>query len=256
MPTASPMQSCGIQQCRTKHRTGFIVELADESVSHVGRHCGKKHFGTAAWKVRLRTYREAAQAGAQSRALAEARESAVTLLQSPISEPSELSLVRKMLAAFDGLPPPICDSLIAKAQDNKSQITRSRPATEKEIKDAKFYGKPRPSQVDEVIGNFASLKAILPSRRADHIWDKVVPGRFDAIRSSLNGSTDEIATSIRNYQEAFALLTQSIREALSFFKRDNLAQLPLLQTSNRLNIVSVTLTDESEFKIELKQKKA
>ena len=251
MSNASPMQACGIRQCRTKHRKGFIVELVEGAISHVGGYCGKKHFG-AAWKARLRAYREAAKAEAEAIALVEIRGRAENVLCSPLLPPEHLARVRQMLSAFDALPIELRDSLIAKAQDRDPQISRSRPPTPKEISDAKFHGKPRPSQVKDVIGTITGLRAIMRSRRADYLFDDELPAQLDVIRSSLHGGDgDEIFEALRSFNTSKEQLAESIRESLLFFTQENLGQLRMMPASIRLKILSVSVIDHPVFKIEI-----
>jgi hypothetical protein len=157
-----------------------------------------------------------------------------------------------MLAAFDDLPIELRDSLIAKAQDRDPQISRSRPPTHKEISDAKFHGKPKPTQVKDVIGTIAGLQAILRSRRADYLFDEELPAKLGVIRSSLDDrSGDEVFEAMRSFNASKEQLVQSIRESLLFFTQENLSQLSMLPTSIRLKVLSVSVIEHPVFKIEI-----
>lgn len=41
---------CGLASCRTMHGLGFVVLLADDSETHVGRYCGRRHVEGAVWE--------------------------------------------------------------------------------------------------------------------------------------------------------------------------------------------------------------
>jgi hypothetical protein len=251
MSSATPMQPCGIRQCRTKHRKGFIVELAGGSVSHVGKNCGKKHFGSSNWRVRLKAYRESAQAEAQAEALIQARAQAAKRLSEPLSPPQEMSQVRVMLTAFDSLPPRIRDSLVAKAEDRDGRIIRSRPASEQEMSNAKFRGERVPQTVEEVVGSFLGLKAILRSNRADYLWDVELPNAREALRESLAFDAAAIGLALRELDLSELRLVTSIKDALMFFESSNLSQIPLLPTAVIAGVKRVFVTNTPGFKIRL-----
>ena len=47
MPTEEP---CGLPSCHQKHRHGFVIRLTSNDETHLGRHCGRKHFGQE-WSI-------------------------------------------------------------------------------------------------------------------------------------------------------------------------------------------------------------
>lgn len=251
MSTAESMQPCGIRQCRTKHRKGYIIELAAGTVSHVGALCGKKHFGTSNWKVRLKAYREASESEARARAHQEMRARAERLLATPMAAPPDLTRVREMHKAFDLLPAKVRDSIIAKAQDRDGRITRQRPATQEEVKNAKFHGRRIPLEMQETIGNLIGLPGILPSSRADYLWDVAMPAALEALRSALDANADDLFLAIREIGALEARIQDAILKALDFFAEENLVQLRLLPTSRLLGIGAVVVHAHPEFRIEL-----
>ena len=252
MPSAAPMQPCGIRQCRTKHRKGFIVELTSHAVSHTGGHCGKKHFGTAAWRERLRSYRDAKQAEAKATALEEVRERAEKVLGTKIVPPPQYDSANKMLAVFDKLPSELRDSIVAKAQDRDSSIAFFRAPTKKEIDNAKFLGERAPTQIRQVIGNIAGLSALLRSSRADYLYEVEIPARLKVVQSSMDGDADDLFDALRKFDVAVQLLNDSIFEAHLFFTDLNFAQFSNLGAVKRLGITSVNIEFEPNFKILLR----
>jgi hypothetical protein len=107
------------------------------------------------------------------------------------------------------------------------------------------------NQVSETIGTLAGLSSILRSNRADYLWDIVIPTSLVAVRRSLDGTTEEISSALRNCNAAVARADASIRSAFEFFSESNLSQLPLLSRARALGIRSVTIKMEPKFKIEL-----
>ena len=240
MSQSAPMQPCGIRQCKTPHRKGFIVELGDHVISHVGGHCGKKHFGAISWKARLRNYRDAAREQAKAEAQSQLRRRAEVLLSNVMNEPSELKEVRVMLSAFDRLPQEIKDSVVSKAQDGISEIIRSRAPNEKEIAEAKFHQQRVPIQIEETIGRLEGIRAVLPSRRADVIFDVSIPDKLNSVRKALGGSSERLDQAMRGYHAAIGDLERAVREAFVFFSNANISQLSLLPSARRVGVKSIS----------------
>lgn len=251
MSPKEPMEPCGIRQCRTAHRNGFIIELKDGSVSHVGGYCGKKHFGATTWKARLRNFRAATKAQAKQTALHEARTKAQAILSAGILRPDGLDRTQKMLAEFDRLPASLRDTLIAKAQDRTPDILRYRSANEKEIREAKFYGKPKPGRISEVVGRLEGLDAILPSRRADRIWRESIPYRIKILDRSSRDSEGDPFEAIRAFELEMANLQKSIADARLFFSNENIRRLSLLPAFQRLGLSTIQTRDVDDFLIEI-----
>lgn len=125
MPEKAGLEPCGISQCATPHRRGYLVAIGDGKVGHVGQNCGRKHFGLA-WGERVKSYRRARGERAKASALLEAITSVRALIGAqPIQEDTRIARAREMLGAFDTLPSPLRDSISAKAQDGDPAIWES-----------------------------------------------------------------------------------------------------------------------------------
>ena len=97
----------------------------------------------------------------------------------------------------------------------------------------------------------AGLKAVLPSRRADRIWEDVIPRKRRSIEVALAENAGRIFAAVGEYEQALVELGNSIRNAYEFFSQENFEQLSLMQPAIAAGIRSIRLHAYPEFKIEL-----
>ena len=87
MPNKVGERQCGIAECGTLHRNGYVIEFVDGRCSHVGRHCGRKHFGASVWKIQLRALKRKEEAAAAAEALLQAKDDAISTIETVRSAP-------------------------------------------------------------------------------------------------------------------------------------------------------------------------
>lgn len=252
MSSRQRMEPCGIRQCRTKHRNGYVVRLDASQLTNVGHRCGLKHFGERRWKVELQRHKQIEQALAAQRANAEALEAARHAVANHPADVIGLRTAIRLIEAFNALPAALRDSLAARANDNQPVVTRLRPITEAEKKKMEFGGKRViPLDVEEPVGTLLGLVALRQSHRADTLWKRDIPAiTARLIEAADRGDAETIPAELRAYNAAMQRLDVAIRETDLFFEQRNLDLLPKLQAARRLGISRVVRTANDSLLVE------
>ena len=230
----SDMRPCGIASCSQPHKHGFIVELVDGTLSHVGRICGKHKLGVEFNQMLVR-FRATRKAAAKAHAATAIREEAKAAIAEALKMPSELQAAKALLSTLDSLPPKMKAVLERRAAAGDSQIIRWRDPTPEEVKKAKFMGNPSPTTVSQVIANIDEIRAVAPNSRADFIAEKRIPqavAQLTAMTTDAATDADAIAAKIQVLRETRDLLDRSIERIARFFAPANVVKLGYLENAD------------------------
>jgi len=121
------LRPCGILKCETDHRHGYIVLLPDQRLSHVGRDCGRTHFGES-WSRKRKAFTEAQKQAAKIKAVDELKTAIRARLDRwPVFDTPAYEGARLALAHFDRLPEKVRSSLESRAQSGDVAVYAWRP---------------------------------------------------------------------------------------------------------------------------------
>lgn len=228
------MRPCGIASCSQPHKHGFIVELADGTLSNVGRMCGKSKLGVEFNQMLVR-YRATRKAAAKAKAVGAMRDEARAAIVAASTVPVGLQTAKALLTTLDSLPPRMKAVLERHAMAGDGQIVRRRDPTPEEIRRAKFMGDPRPAAVSEVITNIGEIKAVAPVNRADFVAEKRIPQAVEQLETLIAdpaATADAIAAKIRVLRDTRDLLDRSIERTARFFAPGNVARLGYFENTD------------------------
>jgi hypothetical protein len=242
MVPASDLRPCGIANCSRPHRHGFIIELADGRLSHVGRDCGRQKFG-ARWNQMVKRYRAARKAQSARDASERVRAEARDVLASADSRPAQLTRAREQLAAFNALPAAIRDDVVRRAQQMTGErIVQYREPTREEVNQAKFHHQRIPTRTEHTVGVIRAIKAVAPNSRADVTADGRLPQQMRELKALVDDPTaasDAISAKMRAIRDTRDLLDRAIERAHEFFVDENLTVLRFLDPSGRTQRITV-----------------
>ncbi len=228
----SDLRPCGIASCSQPHKHGFIVELADQTLSNVGRICGKHKLGVEFNQMLVR-YRATRKAMAKAQAAGVVRDEAMAAVADAQMMPPMLQAAKALLGSLDSLTPRMRAVLERRAASGDSQITRLRDPTSEEVKKAKFLGDPRPTTVSEVVATIDEIRAVAPNNRVDFIAEKRIPLAIEQLTAMVADAltdSDAIALKTRVLRETRDLLDRSIERTTRFFSPGNVAKLGYLES--------------------------
>lgn len=228
------LRPCGIASCSQPHKHGFIVELPDGTLSHVGKICGKNKLGVAFNQMLVR-FRKTRKAAAKAQAASKVRDEARDTIAEALVMPSGLPATKALLDTLNSLTPGMRASLERRAATNDSQIVRMRDPTREEVNRAKFMHDRIPTTVSETIASIDEIKAVAPNSRADVVAEQRIPrlaAELSAMVADLSVDADSIASKIRTLRDARNLLDRSIERAARFFVPGNVAKLGFLEDVN------------------------
>lgn len=256
MPIAGGMKPCGIVSCSTPHRKGYIVRLADGTVSHIGNKCGKRWFD-ADWSQQLSRYRERRNAAARTLALQDAREHALSVARQPlrISE-TALRAALSMKAAYDALPSALRDSLQARASGGDTTLLAHRPPNLREIGEAKEKKKPIPVSVLHPVGKLKGLAALRPSNHPDAIMARLASKaqalELQSTRTDVRA--EDLRESARSLEASRGDFEVTLRQWAAFFEPDNLAQLVHLRVVQEMGVGAVRVDGPPSYTVLLDER--
>lgn len=242
MPLAQGERPCGISECRSGHRRGWLVRLPDGHLSHVGKDCGKTHFG-AEWSRQIKQFRADKKSAAQALSLEEARTDVARFIAEllPLSV-AEIDELKAMRAAIDELPAQVRDSLEARANDGNPRLYDFRPPTEAEIRMAKFLKQRRPDTVQQEVGKFRGLNALRPSQSISSALDRIERQKKNLQAMTNSANADEIRAQSNRLRDMRAELRIIQQQWRLFFEPSNIAQLIYLHQVQKLYTREVRLS--------------
>lgn len=251
MPKNQGERPCGIRECRTRHRRGWLVRLTDGQLSHVGKDCGESLFG-AEWSRQIRRVRAEKSADMQAKALAEARSDAAAAIREPVPlSPAEIDELKLMRSAIDELPEQVRYSLEARASDGNPRLYISRPPTEDEIKRAKFLKQNRPHTILEEVGRFKGLNALRPSQSIAAAMDRIERQKRNLEAAMKNESSDELRTQTKRLRDMRQELRAIQHQWRLFFEPSNVALMIYLHQVQKLYAKAVRLSADHWPRIDI-----
>lgn len=251
MPEKCGERKCGISECGTPHRNGYVICLEGGGFSHVGQHCGRKHFGATNWKVQLRNLRQRRKAAAAAEALEQAKQRARAAIAGASNKPQGLDHALALLSLFDCLPGAFRYELERRASTGQAEIFQLRDPTEADVKRAKFFGQQRPKTVKVSVGVIADLAAVSPTGRIESSLSAVAR-LTGQLADRLHGEepvTLELVELTNRLQAVTNRLPAEVARTLRFFSAGNIAELSKIPeapafesflTSEESNIVPPT----------------
>ncbi len=251
MEASAGERPCGIAECHTNHRKGYVISMPGDSISNVGWRCGKVHFG-AEWSSKVKAFRAAKDARAKEEALASARAEAQRKAGAPHSVSDlRISIAIAMLRAFDALPEKIRDSVLAKAADGDPAIYGYRAPTQGDKAMFERQNKKAPSQIRYERAKIDGLSAFAPGQRVDTILKRIDDVRLAiiAIAGKSDATPDAIRAQIRRLDSAFDELESSTARLARFFEQPNISNLALLAATERSGYKSVKTTGSPSWDI-------
>lgn len=241
------MRPCGIARCEREHRFGFVIELDDRSLSHVGRICGKTKFG-ALWAAKRKAFRVAQKALDREDAIAQARSNLLALLEAPPAyDVTAAKHALELLRSFDDLPARLRVTLESRASGNDSKIVRGRYQTEDEAKREAFQRNQKHVTrrwIHEPIAHLQGLPGLRRPNRVDFILDQRLPSLEAEARrllASPDGEAETFDQISRRLRAAHADIATTINHLATFFSTENLAAVSLLPAASQDGIRSVRL---------------
>jgi hypothetical protein len=247
MQAKTGLRPCGILKCETDHRHGYVIRLPDDSLSYVGRECGKTLFGRD-WVQQRRDYTRTKNEQARVAALAELRDELRARISSGVEpETDQLKWARAALAAFDSLFVPLRDTLRNRADQGDTAVLIPRLETEREVRERKFRASDEtrnitPRKILALVGRLQGLPGIRSSSRVDRVLDVQIPTALNSARAvvdDLAASPDEIQAVMRRLDAARRDVEPAIRHLRAFVERDNLKLLPHLLAAQTAGIATV-----------------
>lgn len=231
MDPKTGLRPCGIAQCHTDHRHGYIVALSGGLLSYIGRHCGRSQFG-AEWSRMRSAFTREKQKQSKERALRELRASLHAQVDNwPSLETEATAWARSVLAAFDEMPATIRQTIESRAKAGDLSVPGSRYETEEEVKRRAFResraGKnlPPPQLITFERGPLRGLAALRPSARVDRLLDVVVPTLLreaKALADSDSTPPDDFGKMNKRLTDIVKQLNNSVAQMRQFVEEQNL----------------------------------
>jgi hypothetical protein len=247
MSPGDGLRPCGILKCQTNHRHGYIVQMPDQRLSHVGRDCGKTHFGES-WTKKRKAFAAARTEAAKLKALEELKELIrATINTWPAFDTPSHQAARRALMQFDLLPEKLRSTLENRAQSGDVTIPGWRDPTPDEIRQAKFYGRKAPVRVQFEQGPLRGLRGINRKSRIDHLIDCQRPlliEEAENLISKAHVKSDELQTFLRRLVAFPGNVGASASELQAFLSDANLKRVTLLLAAKDLGIEDLRYDDE------------
>lgn len=241
------MRPCGIAQCATPHRHGWLVKFADETLAHVGNICGKNHFHN--WSQMTRAYHTQNRRWAREVALATTRQELRELTESATLESSDTQHARLRLRAFDSLPEAVREAIQLRTLANDTAIPGHRLQTPSEmLHDRRNEGvkHPKPRTISYV-RHLRGLPGIHRSNRVDYLLDVQFPallGELRALADRADVSSKELSDAKLRIPALRQRVVSSLRQLTAFFDPGNIALLAELRAVRALGVQGIALDGE------------
>lgn len=241
------MRPCGIAQCATDHRHGWLVKLPDDTLAHVGVDCGKKHFHN--WSQMTRTYHSQNRRRAREEALLATRQTLRELIGSTSYESADTRRARERLKIFDGLPDDVREAIQRRTVANDAVVPGQRLQTPSEVMhDRRNEGikHPQPRMITYV-RYLKGLPGIHRTNRVDHLLDVEFPALLRELTAlaDRDDATSKDLTEGTHRLDAFRRRVESsVRQLAAFFSADNIALLGDLRGVRSLGVERIMLVGE------------
>lgn len=263
MEQKSGLRPCGIAECHTDHRHGYVVDLRDGIRSYVGRDCGKSQFGVEWTKMRS-AFNKQKREQSKAQALKELRDELARRLDGWQSLESSVTVwARAVLLAFDDLPKMFRDTIESRAAAGDAAVIGYRPETVDEVKMRAFrenwQGKtPPPARnITYERGPLLGLPSLRRAGRVDTLLDLAVPVLHKQARLLIESdmaTPDDFGKVLKRLEDIAKQVENSVRQLQSFVVPSNLALLQYLRPFEQAGVVGVHFetTSPPRFSVSMK----
>jgi hypothetical protein len=260
MAASDGLRPCGILKCETDHRHGSIVLMPDQRLSHVGRDCGKTHFG-ASWSGKRKALTTAQKLAAKTKAIDVLRASIrAQIAHWPVFETPAVQDARLALSHFDRLPEKLRSSLESRAQNGDVAVADFRAPTDDDKRLAKLHGQRLPSSIQFERGPLQGLRGINRKSRIDFLIDQHGPALISeaqALIDSPDTRSDDLNTMLRRLTVFPDGVNMSIKHLNAFLADANLKVVTYLLAARDLDIIGLRYAgDPIEFVLSYKSQRA
>lgn len=248
MEPKSGLRPCGIAECHTDHRHGFVVALGDDVLGYIGRHCGRSQFG-AEWAKMKSTFRKQKREQSKAQALEELRgELGRKLDDWRTLENDETVWARCVLQAFDALPRSLRDTIENRADAGDAAVPGYRLETKAEVERRAFLQNwkqkslPPARNITYERGPLLGLASLRRAGRVDALIDVTVPALHKQARQlieSASANPDDFGKMMKRLDDIVKQVDSSIRKLQAFVSPSNLGLLPHLRPFEQAGVVSV-----------------
>ena len=242
MAPGDGLRPCGILKCERNHRHGYIVQMPDERLSHVGKDCGKTHFGES-WARKRKAFTTARNEAAKLKAIDELKTSIrFTIDGWPVFDAPYLQAARRALSQFDLLPENLRSTLENRAHSGDVKIPGWREPSADEVRQAKFHGDKIPTRIQFERGPLRGLRGINRKSRIDCLIDRQLSSLTQEAHSlvdKLDVTSDELNMMLRRLVDFPKTVDSSVSELQTFLSDANLKVVTLLLAAKDLGIESL-----------------
>jgi hypothetical protein len=233
---------CGLSNCRTPHFRGYVVVTKSGSVTNIGNHCGKKHFGlefsaiAKSYEQGLREYEARDSIKEFKNRLHVAKERVAMLRSSKGGIDEVYNKTRILVCSGKGMPDEIVDEIKKMVKARNPKIAVSKRLSEAEIKDMEvIQGKrlPRPYYTEEKLGDLAGLAALYKENDLREIVVHDIEAGFKLLSEFDEDTVTykrlvEIANWCADFETKIAKVESICKLSIPLFKLDNLRLLKTL----------------------------
>jgi hypothetical protein len=242
MARSDGLRPCGILKCETDHRHGYIVQMPDQRLSHVGRDCGKTQFGES-WARKRKAFTTARNEAAKLKAIDELKASMQSAIDGwPAFDSLYLQSARQALTRFDQLPETLRSTLENRAHSGDVKMPAWRAPTDDELRQAKFHGDKAPVRIQFDRGPLKGLRGINRKSRVDYLIDQqrhALTREAKALIDKTDVKSDELNTMHRRLSDFPNIIMSSASELHTFISDANLKLVTLLLAAKDLGIESL-----------------
>lgn len=239
MASGDGLRPCGILKCETDHRHGFIVQMPDHRLSHVGRHCGETHFGESWSRVR-KALTDAQKLAAKIKAVDDLKAALRAELDHwPVFDAPTVQGARLALTHFDRLPEKLRSSLESRAQSGDVTIHGWRAPTDEDKRQAKFHDQKLPTTIRFERGPLQGLRGVNRKTRVDYLIDQHGPSLIREAQAMVDTSeirSEDLNTLLRRLAGFSESVDASIRQMHIFLTDANLKVVTYLLAAQDLGI--------------------
>lgn len=248
MDPRSGLRPCGIAQCHTDHRRGYIVELDNGVRSYVGKDCGKSKFG-ADWQKMRKTFSMEKHKLSKDRAIRALRSGLRDQIDNWRSlDNKETAWARALLKAFDEIPDTVRKAIEIRANSADPSIFELRQETPEEVRLRAFRENhahnrlPQPKTITVSRGRLRGLAALRSSARLDNIINVETPvllQRAKALVSNDSSTPDELGAMSKELSNIEGRIGRCIEQLRQFVDTQNLDLLPFILALQQHGVKSV-----------------
>ena len=169
--TESEFVVCGLSSCHRKHGKGYLVKVADGSITNIGKDCGKTHFGVDFESMRqnfdrdIQNKERRENLKAFQHLIPDYRETVMELRTQKAGADWIFGTIKELTTPGKSVPDSIVD-VIRKVQLTRNPtLTKPRFATSEEVKQIEVAERRKiegPYYIDEPVGRLQGSAALYP----------------------------------------------------------------------------------------------